>query len=166
MYQYLPQQPQEINIKYILMSLETKITEALKKAMREKDKTALDSLRAIKSQLLLLKTDGKTETISEEQEITLLQRLVKQRKDSYEQFIANHRAELAEIEMAQSKVIEQFLPKQLSQEELEIALKQIIAEVQAKDIKDLGKVMGISSKQFAGKADGKTISETVKKLLS
>ncbi len=148
------------------MSLETKITEALKNAMREKDKTALDSLRAIKSQLLLLKTDGKTETISEEQEIALLQRLVKQRKDSYEQFIANNRAELAAIEMAQSKVIEQFLPKQLSQEELEIALKQIIAEVQAKDIKDLGKVMGISSKQLAGKADGKTISETVKKLLS
>lgn len=148
------------------MSLETKITEALKNAMREKDKTALDSLRAIKSQLLLLKTDGKTEAISEDQEIALLQRLVKQRKDSYEQFIANNRAELAEIEMAQSKVIEQFLPKQLSQEELEIALKQVIAEVQAKDIKDLGKVMAISSKQFAGKADGKTISETVKKLLS
>ena len=148
------------------MSLETKITEALKIAMREKDKTALDSLRAIKSQLLLLKTDGKTEVISEEQEIALLQRLVKQRKDSYEQFVANNRAELAEIEMAQSKVIEQFLPKQLSQEELETELKKIMEEVQAKDIKDLGKVMGAASKQLAGKADGKTISETVKRLLS
>ncbi len=148
------------------MSLETKITEALKIAMREKDKTALDSLRAIKSQLLLLKTDGKTEVISEEKEIALLQRLVKQRKDSYEQFVANNRAELAEIEMAQSKVIEQFLPKQLSQEELETELKKIMEEVQAKDIKDLGKVMGAASKQLAGKADGKTISETVKRLLS
>lgn len=147
------------------MSLETTITEALKTAMRDKDRIALDSLRAIKSQLLLLKTDGKTQEVSEEQEIALLKRLVKQRKESYEQFINNNRTELAEIEMAQSKVIEQFLPKQLTEEELEIELKKIIAETEATSLKDLGKVMGMASKNLAGKADGKLISEKVKSLL-
>ncbi|MDR1876781.1 MAG: GatB/YqeY domain-containing protein [Flavobacteriaceae bacterium] len=148
------------------MSLETKITDALKVAMKEKDKVALESLRAIKSQLLLLKTDGKTEEISPEQEIALLQRLVKQRKEAYEQFKANNRNELAENEQAQSKVIEQFLPAQLSPEELEKELKAIIEETGAQDIKDLGKVMGAATKKLQGKAEGKAISETVRKLLS
>lgn len=148
------------------MSLETKIMEAMKTAMKEKNKIALESLRAIKSQLLLLKTDGKTETISEEQEIALLQRLVKQRKESYEQFHTNGREELAENELAQSKVIEQFLPAQLSPEELEAALKTIITETGATEAKDFGKVMGIASKKLAGTTDGKSISETVRKLLS
>ena len=148
------------------MSLETQIMDAMKVAMKDKDKIALESLRAIKSQLLLLKTDGKTENISSDQEIALLQRLVKQRKEAYEQFIANKRNELAENELAQAKVIEKFLPAQLTPEELENELKEIIKETGAQDIKDLGKVMGIASKKLQGKSEGKIISETVRKLLS
>jgi uncharacterized protein len=148
------------------MSLEAKIMNAMKIAMKDKDKVALESLRAIKSQLLLLKTDGKTEDISAEQEIALLQRLVKQRKEAYEQFLANNRNELAENELAQAKVIEQFLPAQLNLAELEKELRKIIVETGAQDSKDLGKVMSIASKKLLGKSEGKIISETVRKLLS
>ncbi len=148
------------------MSLELTINEAIKTAMREKDKVALDSLRAVKSQILLLKTEAKGADVSAEQEIAILQRMIKQRKDSYEQFVAQNRNDLAEVEMAQMKVIEQFLPAQLSAEELEAEIKKIIAEVGAESLKDLGKVMGTASKTLAGKSDGKSISEMVKKLLS
>ncbi len=148
------------------MSLELTINEAIKTAMREKDKVALDSLRAVKSQILLLKTEAKGADVSPEQEIAILQRMIKQRKDSYEQFVAQNRNDLAEVEMAQMKVIEQFLPAQLSAEELEAEIKKIIAEVGAESLKDLGKVMGTASKALAGKSDGKSISEMVKKLLS
>ena len=148
------------------MSLELTINEAIKTAMREKDKVALDSLRAVKSQLLLLKTEAKGADVSAEQEIAILQRMIKQRKDSYEQFVAQNRNDLAEVELAQMKVIEQFLPAQLSAEELEAEIKKIIAEVGAESLKDLGKVMGTASKALAGKSDGKSISEMVKKLLS
>ena len=148
------------------MSLELTINEAIKTAMREKDKVALDSLRAVKSQILLLKTVAKGADVSAEQEIAILQRMIKQRKDSYEQFVAQNRNDLAEVELAQMKVIEQFLPAQLSAEELEAEIKKIIAEVGAESLKDLGKVMGTSSKALAGKSDGKSISEMVKKLLS
>ena len=148
------------------MSLELTINEAIKNAMREKDKIALDSLRAVKSQILLLKTEAKGTDVSAEQEIAILQRMIKQRKDSYEQFVAQNRNDLAEVEMAQMKVIEQFLPAQLSAEELEAEIKKIIAEVGAESLKDLGKVMGTASKALAGKSDGKSISEMVKKLLS
>ena len=148
------------------MSLELTINEAIKNAMREKDKVALDSLRAVKSQILLLKTEAKGADISAEQEIAILQRMIKQRKDSYEQFVAQNRTDLAEVEMAQMKVIEQFLPAQLSSEELEAEIKKIIAEVGAESMKDLGKVMGNASKALSGKSDGKSISEMVKKLLS
>lgn len=148
------------------MSLELTINEAIKTAMREKDKAALDSLRAVKSQILLLKTEAKGADVSAEQEIAILQRMIKQRKDSYEQFVAQNRNDLAEVEMAQMKVIEQFLPAQLSEEELEAEIKKIIAEVGAESLKDLGKVMGTASKALAGKSDGKSISEMVKKLLS
>ena len=148
------------------MSLELTINEAIKTAMREKDKVALDSLRAVKSQILLLKTEAKGADVSAEQEIAILQRMIKQRKDSFEQFVAQNRNDLAEVEMAQMKVIEQFLPAQLSAEELEAEIKKIIAEVGAESLKDLGKVMGTASKALAGKSDGKTISEMVKKLLS
>ena len=148
------------------MSLELTINEAIKNAMREKDKIALDSLRAVKSQILLLKTEAKGADVSAEQEIAILQRMIKQRKDSYEQFVAQNRNDLAEVEMAQMKVIEQFLPAQLSAEELEAEIKKIIAEVGAESLKDLGKVMGTASKTLAGKSDGKSISEMVKKLLS
>lgn len=134
--------------------------------MREKDKVALDSLRAVKSQILLLKTEAKGADVSAEQEIAILQRMIKQRKDSYEQFVAQNRNDLAEVELAQMKVIEQFLPAQLSAEELEAEIKKIITEVGAESLKDLGKVMGTASKTLAGKSDGKSISEMVKKLLS
>jgi uncharacterized protein YqeY len=148
------------------MSLELTINEAIKTAMREKDKVALDSLRAVKSQILLLKIEAKGADVSAEQEIAILQRMIKQRKDSYEQFVAQNRNDLAEVELAQMKVIEQFLPAQLSAEELEAEIKKIIAEVGAESLKDLGKVMGTASKTLAGKSDGKSISEMVKKLLS
>ena len=148
------------------MSLELTINEAIKTAMREKDKVALDSLRAVKSQILLLKTEAKGADVSAEQEIAILQRMIKQRKDSYEQFVSQNRTDLAKVEAAQMKVIEQFLPAQLTAEELEAEIKKIIAETGAESIKDLGKVMGTASKALAGKSDGKSISEMVKKLLS
>ncbi|MGL6037623.1 MAG: GatB/YqeY domain-containing protein [Soonwooa sp.] len=148
------------------MSLEQKITDAMKTAMKEKDRVALDSLRAVKAQILLIKTEQKGAEVSEEQEIAILQRMIKQRKDSYDQFSAQNRMDLAEVEVAQSKVIEQFLPAQLSQEELEAAIKNIIAQTGAEGAKDLGKVMGVASKELAGKSDGKSISTMAKKLLS
>jgi Uncharacterized conserved protein len=134
--------------------------------MKEKDKVALDSLRAVKSQILLLKTEAKGAEVSAEQEIAILQRMIKQRKDSFEQFVTQGRIDLAEVEEAQMKVIEKYLPAQLSTEELEAEMKKIIAEAGAETMKDLGKVMGIASKAFAGKSDGKSISEMAKKLLS
>ena len=148
------------------MSLETTINEAIKTAMKEKDKVALDSLRAVKSQILLLKTEAKDAEVSAEQEIAILQRMIKQRKDSFEQFAAQGRTDLADVEEAQMKVIEQYLPKQLSQEELETEMRKIIAETGAESMKDLGKVMGTASQTLAGKSDGKSISEMAKKLLS
>lgn len=148
------------------MSLEQTINAAIVTAMKEKDKVALDSLRAVKSQILLLKTEAKGEEVSAEQEIAILQRMIKQRKDSFGQFVAQNRTDLAEVEEAQMKVIERFLPTQLSPEELETEIKKIIAEVGAESMKDLGKVMGMASKALSGKSDGKSISEMVKKLLS
>ncbi len=148
------------------MSLELTINEAIKTAMREKDKVALDALRAVKSQILLLKTEHIGAQVSPEQEIAILQRMIKQRKDSYEQFTAQNRTDLAEVEDAQMKVIEKFLPTQLTPEELESEIKTIIADTGAEGMKDLGKVMGVASKSLAGRSDGKSISEMVKKLLS
>ena len=147
------------------MSLENTISEAIKTAMREKDKTALDALRAVKAQIILLKTEGKGSEVSEDQEIAILQRMIKQRKDSFDQFTAQNRSDLAEVETAQMKVIEKYLPQQLSADELEAAMKAIIAETGAASVKDLGKVMGIAGKTLAGKSDGKSISEMAKKLL-
>jgi len=148
------------------MSLENTISDAIKDAMRAKDKVALDALRAVKSQILLLKTEAKDAEVSEEQEIAILQRMIKQRRDSADQFTAQGRNDLAEVEEAQSKVIEKYLPQQLSAEELESAMKDIIAQTGATSAKDLGKVMGMASKSLAGKSDGKSISEMAKKLLS
>ncbi|MCT4212001.1 GatB/YqeY domain-containing protein [Elizabethkingia anophelis] len=148
------------------MSLEVQVMDAMKTAMKEKDKVALDALRAIKAQIILVKTDGKGADVTPEQEIAILQRMVKQRKDSMEQFNAQNRQDLAEVEEAQTKVIEKFLPAQLSTEELEAEIKKIIAESGAEGAKDLGKVMGAASKTLAGKSDGKSISEMAKKLLS
>jgi uncharacterized protein YqeY len=148
------------------MSLEQTINTAIVTAMKEKDKVALDALRAVKSQILLAKTESKGAEVSAEQEIAILQRMMKQRKDSYEQFVAQNRNDLAEVEVAQTKVIEKYLPAQLSPEELETEIKSIIAETGAESLKDLGKVMGIASKALVGKSDGKSISETVKRLLA
>ncbi len=134
--------------------------------MREKDKTALDALRAVKSQILLLKTEAKGAEVSSEQEIAILQRMIKQRKESFDQFTAQNRSDLAEVEDAQMKVISKFLPEQLSAEELEREIRAIIDETGAESMKDIGKVMGSASKKLAGKADGKSISEMAKKMLS
>ena len=148
------------------MSLENTINDAIRTAMREKDKVALDALRAVKSQILLVKTEAKGADITQEQEMAILQRMIKQRKDSCEQFQAQNRADLAEVEEAQMKVIEKFLPEQLTSEKLEAEIKAILAETGAESIKDIGKVMGIASKRLAGKSDGKSISEMAKTLLS
>ena len=148
------------------MSLEIIISDAIKDAMRAKDKVVLDALRAVKSQILLLKTEAKGADVSADQEIAILQRMIKQRKDSYDQFVAQNRSDLAEVEAAQTKVIEKYLPQQLSAEELEAEIKKIISETGAESAKDLGKVMGMASKKLAGKSDGKSISEMAKKLLS
>ncbi len=148
------------------MSLENKINDAIKTAMRAKDKTALDALRAVKSQLLLLKSEARGAELTETQEIAVLQKMVKQRRESYEQFSAQNRMDLAETEQEQSRIIEQFLPQQLSPAELEAALQQIIAESGAEGTKDLGKVMALASTQLAGKSDGKSISAMAKQLLN
>lgn len=149
------------------MSLQTKVMEALKEAMKAKDTVALESLRAIKSAILLARTEaGASEELSEADELKLLQKLVKQRKDSAALYTQQGRNDLAEPELAQMAVIEKFLPAQLTEAEVEQALKGIIAQVGATSPKDMGKVMGAATKQLAGKADGKLISDIVKKLLS
>lgn len=149
------------------MRLEQKIMTELKAAMLAKDEAALRSLRAVKAAILLAKTsEGASGELKEEDEIKLLQKLVKQRKDSLEIFQQQNRADLAKKEEEEIAVIEKFLPKQMSQEELKEALKTIIASVGASSPADMGKVMGAATKQFAGKADGKTISAMVKELLS
>jgi len=148
------------------MSLEVEIMSQIKEAMKAKNTIALEALRAIKSELLLAKTSGSGEELTEEQQIALLQKLIKQRKEAAEQFKANDRKELEEKELAQAEVILQFLPQQLSSEELEVVIKEIIAEVGATSPKDMGKVMGAASAKLAGKAEGKLISEKVKQLLN
>jgi len=148
------------------MSLEANIMAQLKEAMKAKNTIALEALRAVKSELLLAKTSGSAEDFTEAQEIALLQKLVKQRKEAAEQFKANNRTELEEKELAQAEVIMQFLPKQLTAEELEVIIKEIITEVGATSPKDMGKVMGAASSKLAGKAEGKLISEKVKELLN
>jgi uncharacterized protein YqeY len=147
------------------MSLEQNIMARMKDAMKAKDESTLRGLRAIKAALLLLKTSG-TDQISTDDELKMLQKLVKQRQDSLEIFKQQNRADLAQKEEEEIKVIEQFLPKQLSHEELKQELKLIISETGASGIQDLGKVMAVASKKLAGKADGKSISACVKELLS
>jgi uncharacterized protein len=148
------------------MSLQSQIMDAMKTAMKEKDTVALESLRAIKSGILLAQTEtGAREEISEEDEIKLLQKLVKQRKDSAAIYIQQNRQDLADPELAQAAVIEKFLPAQLTEEEVEAVVRRIIAENNFSGMADMGKVMGIASKELAGTADGKTISSVVKKTL-
>ena len=146
------------------MSLENTINNDLKEAMKAKDQIALRGIRAIKAAILLAKTDGSGKELDEESEIKLLQKLIKQRKDSLDIYVKQNREDLAQTEREEIGIIEKYLPAQLSQEELVAALKTIIADSGASSIKDMGKVMGLASKALAGKADGKTISETLKTL--
>jgi uncharacterized protein YqeY len=147
------------------MNLQQKVMLQLKEAMKAKDKVALESLRAIKSALLLAQTSGDKKELTEDDEIKLVQKLVKQRKESAELYTKQGRNDLAEPELAQAKILEQFLPEQLSQADLEKEVKGIIKQVGASSMKDMGKVMGMASKKLAGKADGKAISTVVKNLL-
>ena len=148
------------------MSLQTKIMDALKDAMKSKNQVALESLRAVKSELLLAQTSGSGAEMTEDDEIKILQKLVKQRKDSAAIFTEQGRADLAEPELAQAAVIEQFLPAQLSVEEVEAIVAQIISEGGFAGMGSMGQVMGLANAKLAGSADGKTISTVVKKLLT
>ena len=143
------------------------LTTEIKEAMKAKNALALESLRAIKSAVLLQKSEaGASDEMSEDEEIKLLQKLVKQRRDSAAIFREQNRVDLAEPEEAQAEIIVRFLPEQLSEEEVGKVIESIIAQTGASSMKDMGKVMGMASKQLAGKADGKTISTLVKQLLS
>jgi len=148
------------------MSLQEQVMEKLKDAMRAKDSVALASLRAIKSAILLAQTEnGAKESLSEESELKILQKLVKQRKDSAAIFIEQGREDLAQPELDQVVIIEQFLPEPLTEEEIEKVVVMTIDSLGASGMKDMGKVMGVVSKELAGQADGKTISTLVKKNL-
>ena len=149
------------------MSLETQIMDEMKNAMRAKDTVALEALRAIKSGIILAKTEaGASDTLTTDEEIKLLQRLVKQRKDSAAIFQQQNRADLAEPELAQVAVIEKFLPAQMSEADVEAAVAKIIAEGGFSGMASMGQVMGQASAALAGQTDGKTISTIVKKLLA
>ena len=148
------------------MNFQDQLNSKLKAAMREKNKVALESLRAIKSAILLLQTQSGAKETPDDAEITkLLQKLVKQRKESASIFREQGRVDLAEPEEAQIEIISQFLPEQLSAEEVERVIDEVIQSVGATTMKDMGKVMGMANKQLAGKADGKLIAEIVKKRL-
>lgn len=148
------------------MSLEVKINNDIKEAMKAKEEARLRAIRAVKAQLLLIKTSGTDVEISEEMEIQLLQKMVKQRRDSLSIFEAQNREDLAKTERDEIGFIESYLPKQLSEAEIETAISAIIAETGATGMKDMGKVMSAANKQLAGKAAGSAISVVVKKLLS
>ena len=149
------------------MDLENKITEELKLAMKSKDKLVLTALRAIKSELMIAKTNaGQKKVINNEIELKILQKLVKQRKESSKIYLKKGRNELAETELKEAEIIQRFLPKQLTNDEIEFEVKNQIKNINAKSLKDMGVVMSAVTKKLAGAADGKTISEIVKKHLS
>lgn len=149
------------------MSLEQKIMEQMKDAMKAKNEAALRSLRAIKAEIIKAKTEpGANGVISEEGEIKMLQKMVKQRRDAIEIYQQQSRPELAQKELEEVAVIEQFLPAQLDEAALKAELEQIIAETGASSPADMGKVMGAATKKLAGRADGKAISAAVKELLN
>ncbi len=134
--------------------------------MLAKDKERLEALRGIKKEFLEAKTaKGANNELSDETALVILQKMAKQRRDSADIYLSQNRPDLAEIELAQLNVIQEFLPRQMTPDELEEAVKKIIADVGATSMKDMGKVMGVATKQLAGKAEGRLISETVKKLL-
>jgi uncharacterized protein YqeY len=149
------------------MSLEEQIQQDLKEAMKAKDTVGMDAIRGIKSEILLAKSAvGDAEHKIEDSDIMkIVQKMVKQRKESADIYVQQKRQDLADNETAQMKVLEKYLPKQLSADEIEATVKQVISEVGAKSVAEMGKVMGAASKKLAGMADGKTISEIVKKVL-
>ena len=149
------------------MDLFDKVREDIKNAMKAKDKVALETLRNVKKCFLEAKTaPGANDTLTDADALKIMQKLVKQGKDSASIYEQQGRADLAEAELGQVRVIERYLPKQMSAEELEAELRTIIAQVGAAGPKDMGKVMGVASKALAGKAEGRAISETVKRLLN
>jgi hypothetical protein len=149
------------------MALIDKISESIKISMKEKDIVSLESLRAVKSALLLAQTQkGNSTGISEDDEIKILQKLVKQRKESADIYISQKRSDLAEDEINQYKIIERFLPKQMSEDEVEKIILELINKTGASGMKDMGKIMGMATKQLSGMADGKTISNIVRSKLS
>lgn len=149
------------------MSLLEQVNEDIKVAMRAKDKVSLTAIRGLKKEFLEAQTaKGSDGTLSDEVAVKIVQKLVKQRKDSADLFMAQNREDLADNEKAEAEVLKKYLPQQLTSEELEAAVKAIIAETGAEGIKDMGKVMGMASKQLAGKAEGRDISTKVKMLLT
>ena len=149
------------------MSLEQQIQEAIKEAMKAKDAVALSANRAIKGEILLFKTaEGGAKEVTDGDILKMIQKLVKQRKEAAEQFVAGGRQDLADNELAEAAALEKYLPKQLSPDEVKAKIQEIIAQVGATSIRDMGKVMGIANKALAGLSDGRTISGIVKELLS
>ena len=149
------------------MSLEQQIQEAIKKAMKAKDAVALSANRAIKGEILLFKTaEGGAKEVTDGDILKMIQKLVKQRKEAADQFIAGARQDLADNELAEAAALEKYLPKQLSPDEVKAKIQEIIAQVGASSIRDMGKVMGVANKALAGLSDGRTISGIVKELLS
>ena len=147
------------------MNLELQINEDLKTAMKAKDEVALRGIRAIKTAILVVKTDGSGQAIDEVKAVQIVQKLVKQRRESLEIFEREGREDLASKEREEIAVLEKYLPKMMDEAELTVVLKEIIAATGASSARDIGKVMGTATKQLAGKADGKLISELAKKLL-
>ena len=148
------------------MTLEQQIQEHIKVAMKAKDAVAMDAVRAVKNEILLFKTaEGGSKDVTDGDVMKMIQKLIKQRKETAQIYVDNGRQELADNALAEANVMERYLPKQLSNEELEARIKEIIAETGATSIKDMGKVMGVATKRFAGVADGRAISTAVKAML-
>lgn len=149
------------------MTLEQQIQEDIKAAMKAKDSVAMNAVRAVKGEILLFKTaEGGSREVTDEDVLKMIRKLVKQRRESAEQYVAAGRKELADNELAEAAVIEKYLPKQLSEADVEAKVKEIIAELGATSLKEMGKVMGAANSALAGQADGRTISGIVRKLLS
>jgi hypothetical protein len=148
------------------MTLEQQIQEDIKAAMKAHDAVAMAAVRAVKNEILLFKTaEGGSKDVKDEDILKMVQKLIKQRKETAQVYTDNGRQELADNELAEAAVMERYLPKQLTPEELESRIKEIVAEVGATSIKDMGKVMGVATKRLAGTADGRAISAAVKSLL-
>lgn len=148
------------------MSLEDKVMESLKAAMRAKDAAAMRTLRAIKASILLFKTSGSGESLDEAAEIRMLQKMVKQRKESAAIFHSQNRPDLAMTEEEEIRILEQFLPAQLDEEALEKVIRSILVETGATTAKDMGRVIGLANQRLSGQAEGRVIADTVKRLLN